>query len=155
MCATMMAKAEDMRHLCLETASTFQHVVGQGRANEEGEIIQTTVAQTDGNVIDALVLAAVTEGTQKDRHLPPQADENSVLKHPLPPPQPGMRVRAISRVQGAPSGKTAMLIPPGNDFYIQDVICEEGVWYASSTLYSRLWFPLASFEPDGQEPIGT
>jgi hypothetical protein len=53
-------------------------------------------------------------------------------------PEPGMRVRAISSEQGAPSGKTAMLIPPGTDLEIHEVTCQDGVWYASSTLYT--WY---------------
>jgi len=56
-----------------------------------------------------------------------------------PVPEPGMRVRAISREQGAPSGKTAMLIPPGTDLEINEVICQDGVLYASSTLYTRYY----------------
>ena len=54
-----------------------------------------------------------------------------------PIPEPGMRVRAISREQGAPTGKTAMLIPAGTDLEINEVMCQNGVWYASSTLYTR------------------
>ena len=179
-CSTMMTKAGDMRDLCLKTASTFQHTVEEGGANR-GEMVQATVVQTDvEGVLDDDAKAAVKEGTQKDRHLTPQAHANGVLQHAHskeqdeeseakasvvhaaaddgsengssylsvgwlkglwksapPPPQPGMRVRAISRVQGAPSGKTAMLISPGNVLDIEDVICEEGVWYASSTMYSR------------------
>ena len=68
-------------------------------------------------------------------------------------PWPGMQVEFISDKQGAPTGKSSMMLredQKGQVYTIHETQFEGGEWYATSTKSSTLWFPLSSTIPLNQ-----
>ena len=63
---------------------------------------------------------------------------------PAAGPQIGSTVTAISGVAGAPAGHLSLAFSAGERLKIVQVMRWQNAWYATSTAFTTLWFPLSS-----------
>jgi len=100
------------------------------------EYLRSDLVFADGSALDALHPASAPPKPASKKGKPDVSGS--------PPAMPGTQVRTISAKEGAPRGKSTMSFSEGQVYTIKDMTCEDGKWFATSTRWETLWFPLDS-----------